>query len=52
VNPGFWLEDLQYAKTRKRWFVLSLIMTLAVIGLLVVLAETLPVLSPFVYTLF
>ncbi len=51
-EQGFWLDVIEYARTRKRWLIATVVLALSMIGLLILLAEFGPALSPFVYTLF
>jgi hypothetical protein len=44
-------EFLDYARVRKRWWLLPLMLILAILSLLVVLAEG-SALAPFIYTIF
>lgn len=44
-------EFLDYARTRKRWWLLPLVLLLAVLSFVVVLAEG-SALAPFIYTIF
>lgn len=49
-NSGFWGEVWYFLKTSKKWWMLPLIMSFVVMGLLLVLAKT--AVAPFIYTLF
>lgn len=50
--PGFFSELVYYAKRNKRWWILPIIAVLFLFGMLLVVAEIAPVVSPFIYTLF
>ena len=48
---GFLAELWDFMKTRKRWWLLPIVIMLVLLGLLIVLTEG-SALAPFVYTLF
>lgn len=51
-NPS-WMDELgYYAKKHKRFWLLPLIVVLVLFGALVIVAEGVPMVSPFIYTLF
>ena len=48
---AFLREFLEFAKTRKRFIIVPIFLVLALLGMLLIFAETSAV-APFVYTLF
>lgn len=50
--PGLFSELIHYARRNKRWWLLPMIGLLVLFGVLLVIAEVAPVISPFIYTLF
>jgi len=50
--PGPLGELLYYLKVYRRWWLLPMIIVLVLFGVLVIVAEVAPVVSPFIYTLF
>ena len=50
-SMGFLKELWGFLKTRKKWWLLPIIITLALLGLLIIFTEGSAV-APFVYTLF
>lgn len=51
-KPGFWGEIAHYLRVYKKWWLIPMIAVLALFGALVIVAEVVPVVSPFIYTLF
>lgn len=49
---NFFHEILYYLKTYKRWWLTPIVIIFVLFGILVVVAEVAPVISPFIYTLF
>lgn len=50
-GPGFWSELFAYAKQRKKWWLLPIMIVLIFVGILVIFTTNSAVL-PFIYTLF
>jgi len=48
----FFSELLHYARTHKRYWMVPLLVIFTIMGLLVVIAEVAPIVSPLIYTLF
>jgi hypothetical protein len=51
-RPGLLRDIGRYLKKYRRWWLLPMILILVVFGVLAVVAEVAPVVSPFIYTLF
>lgn len=51
ANAGFVKELWGFLMTRKKWWLLPIIIVLALLGLLVILSEG-SAIAPFIYTLF
>ncbi len=45
-------EIWYYLKTYRRWWLVPMLVVLVLFGVLLIIAETTPVVSPFIYTLF
>jgi hypothetical protein len=50
ANPGFFADFWDFLKTSRKWWMLPLLMTFLLLGLILVLAHTAA--APFIYTLF
>ncbi len=51
-NKSFFQEIIHYLKKEKKYWLIPMIAILAIFAVLVIVAETLPIVSPFIYTLF
>jgi hypothetical protein len=51
-EPSFFAELIRFGKQNKRWWIIPMMIILFLFGVLLVIAEVAPVISPFVYTLF
>ena len=51
-NESLWREIWHYVRSEKRYWAIPLIIVFVVFGVLLVIAQTVPVVSPFIYTLF
>lgn len=51
-NKSFVQEIIHYLKKEKKYWLIPMIAILAIFAVLVIVAETLPIVSPFIYTLF
>jgi hypothetical protein len=49
-DPGFFADFWDFVKTSRKWWLLPLLLTFLLLGLLLVLANTAA--APFIYTLF
>jgi hypothetical protein len=49
-HHGFWSEQWYFLKTSKKWWMLPLIISFVLMGVILVLAKTAA--APFIYTLF
>lgn len=51
-NNSLFSEILYYVKKYKRWWLLPLIMVFLIFGVLLFIGQVVPVVSPFIYTIF
>lgn len=52
VKESLLREIWHYVRTEKKYWIIPLIIILGMFGALLVIAQTIPVISPFIYTLF
>lgn len=51
-KESLWHEIWHYVHTEKKYWLIPLVIVFAIFAALLVIAQTVPVISPFIYTLF
>lgn len=51
-NESILREAWHYIRTEKKYWLIPLIVVFVIFGALLVIAQTVPIISPFIYTLF
>ena len=49
-NPGFWKDLVSFLMQNKKWWLLPVVISILLVGVLIMLASTAA--APFIYTLF
>jgi len=52
TQPNLLQNIYYYLKTYRKWWLIPFLVVFVLIGILIVIAETVPIVSPFIYTLF